>query len=236
MVRRRERRRALYDESRRASPSARPAIHAHWLVQPVTSLRRVPIRDRGGSQSPCTGLPPVTATRSRASMRGRLLGRDGSGEETPQQSTNSQPRPRVACRGKPPARDFMAQTLGRGVRNSMRERRRRIPLPGQRVGKMMRLRLVEFPRDRNSNSSPPLHGPDDGLDRPALPLLPAPGGAARTALHGDDHHGACCTVMWRGIWTSILPNIRSRCNWEAGAGRTRAMRASRRNGATTKSI
>ena len=39
------------------------------------------------------------------------------------------------------------------------------------------------------DSSPsPLRGADDGLDRPALPLLPAPGLLQRLPLHRDDHH------------------------------------------------
>src|SRR5262245_36861058 len=35
---------------------------------------------------------------------------------------------------------------------------------------------------------PFLHRPDDGMDRPALPVLPSPAYAPRPDLHGDDHH------------------------------------------------
>src|SRR5437773_11925284 len=41
--------------------------------------------------------------------------------------------------------------------------------------------------DCNTNA-PHLRRADDGLDRPALPLLPAPGLLTRAALHRDDYH------------------------------------------------
>ena len=54
---------------------------------------------------------------------------------------------------------------------------------------------------------------DDGLDGPALPVLPSPADAPRAALHrdGDDRRGAS-TATASGCSASIRPSIRSRCS------------------------
>src|SRR3990172_12074706 len=63
-----------------------------------------------------------------------------------------------------------------------------LPHLAPRIGKMMHLRFVDFPCDRLNTNSPPLHGPHDGLDRPALPLLPAQGLSGGVSVHRDDHY------------------------------------------------
>ena len=65
-------------------------------------------------------------------------------------------------------------------------------------------------------SSPAMRAPllrraDDGLDRPALPVLPPAADAARADLHRDDHHRArSSTAIARGCSATIRRSIRSR--------------------------
>ncbi len=53
----------------------------------------------------------------------------------------------------------------------------------------------------------------DGMDRPALPVLPSAADAPGAALHRNaDHRARCCTATGRGFCDSMRPNIRWRCN------------------------
>jgi hypothetical protein len=94
------------------------------------------------------------------------------------------------------------------------------------------------PRRRKCRTTGLCRRPDDGLDRPALPVLPPPHRAARPALHRDDHgRRARSTATFRITSTSIRPSIRSRCSWAAVIqSSSRRAPGSASAGATTRSI
>ena len=68
--------------------------------------------------------------------------------------------------------------------------------------------------------SPAVHRPDDGLDGPALPVLPAPRHAPCAAVHRDDH-GARAAARRRAASPRLrsAPSIRSRCSSAAATPR-----------------
>ena len=74
----------------------------------------------------------------------------------------------------------------------------------------------------------PVRRADDGLDRPALPLLPSPAHAAHAPVHRDgDHRRAAARRRGRAISTSTPTSIRWRCSSAAASRRTwRAARGS----------
>ena len=86
--------------------------------------------------------------------------------------------------------------------------------------------------------APFLRRADDGLDRPALPVLPSPADAARADLHRDDHHRrGRSTATARGCSATTRRSIRSRSS-SAAASRARwpTARASAPTSAMTRSI
>ena len=83
----------------------------------------------------------------------------------------------------------------------------------------------------------PVRRADDGLDRPALPLLPSPAHTPRAAVHrdGDDRRAA---ARRRAAPSRLRrrASIRSRCSSAAASRPTWRVRAPRRSsGATTRS-
>src|SRR5262245_46980494 len=51
-----------------------------------------------------------------------------------------------------------------------------------------RLNVCKFRKTEQFQSMEVLDCTHDGMDRPALPVLPSPAHAPRPDLHGDDHH------------------------------------------------
>ncbi len=65
------------------------------------------------------------------------------------------------------------------------------------------------------------------VTRSPLPLFSSAAGAARAAVHRNDHHRArCCTAASRGTWISIRWSTPSPCSW-AAASRTALAQAAR---------
>ena len=100
------------------------------------------------------------------------------------------------------------------------------PPPRQlRAGKMLTSSPMQVPVQPSLPGRQPLAGavrrPDDGLDRPPLPLLPPPAEPPRAAVHGDDDHGRA--DPWR---RAAPPGLQCRgASGGAAAGRQRAGRA-----------
>src|ERR1700685_3789901 len=74
-----------------------------------------------------------------------------------------------------------------------------------------------------------LSRPDDGMDRPALPVLPSPADAARAALYRDAHH-RCGAARRSGAAAAFRCGRASAgvAAWRLRAARAGGLRADRR--------